>query len=61
MLDDGVNEPISQSGRCLRPEISGLESGVCQEVTGGVQHYPLLPSAACKQALALFPGVALGW
>lgn len=32
-LDEGVNEPIGQSGRCLRPEIPGLASGVWQEVT----------------------------
>ena len=61
ILDKSVNESIGQSGRCLRPEIPGLEFKVCQEATGGVQSYPLLPSALRKPVLALLPGVALEW
>lgn len=43
VLDKRVNESIGQSGRCLRPEIPGLEFEVCQEAVGGVQNYLLLP------------------
>lgn len=43
VLEKTVNESIDQYGRCLRPEIPGLEFEVCQEAVGVVQNYLLLP------------------